>query len=133
MLTTSRIFFVASRESHMPKFISFLHKDKLTPIPAVLFTCITGIAYLLVTDIYSLMTYLGFVQWLAIGACVMIVIVFRYTRPDAIRPVKAPLPFAIIYVTITFLLVIFTFIGAPIESYDFTLGSQKLLQLIPES
>ncbi|CAH8588566.1 unnamed protein product [Schistosoma curassoni] len=164
MLTTSRIFFVASRESHMPRFISFLHKDKLTPIPAVLFTCITGIAYLLVTDIYSLMTYLGFVQWLAIGVCVMIVIVFRYTRPDAKRPVKAPLPFAIIYVTITFLLVIFTFIGAPIESlmglliiftgipvyligcvwknkpkvfqrvlYDFTLGSQKLLQLIPES
>lgn len=38
MLTTSRIFFVASRESHMPRFISFLHKDKLTPIPAVLFT-----------------------------------------------------------------------------------------------
>ncbi|KAH8872803.1 Large neutral amino acids transporter small subunit 1 [Schistosoma japonicum] len=117
MLTTSRIFFVASRESHMPKFISFLHKDKLTPIPAVIFTCATGIAYLLVTDIYSLMTYLGFVQWLAIGVCVMIVIVFRYTRPDVKRPVKAPLPFAIIYVTVTFLLVIFTFVGAPMESF----------------
>ncbi|VDQ08720.1 unnamed protein product, partial [Trichobilharzia regenti] len=38
LLTTSRIFFVASREAHMPKVISFLHTDRLTPIPAVLFT-----------------------------------------------------------------------------------------------
>ncbi|CAH8527588.1 unnamed protein product [Schistosoma turkestanicum] len=76
----------------------------------------------------------------------------------------APLPFAIIYVTVTLLLVIFTFVGAPIESlmgvaiiltgipvyivgcvwknkpiafqralHNFTLGLQKLLQLVPES
>ncbi|VDQ00113.1 unnamed protein product [Trichobilharzia regenti] len=87
MLTTSRIFFVASQEGHMPKFISFIHKDKLTPIPA----CVASLSYLLVTDLYSLMTYLGFVQWLAIGVSVAIVIVFRFTRPNVPRPVKVSL------------------------------------------
>ncbi|VDP86217.1 unnamed protein product, partial [Schistosoma mattheei] len=50
--------------------------------------CITSLCYLLVGDIYSLITYLGFVQWLAIGSCVFIVIVFRITRRHHPRPVK---------------------------------------------
>ncbi|CAH8856213.1 unnamed protein product [Trichobilharzia szidati] len=128
MLTTSRIFFVASQEGQMPKFISFIHKDKLTPIPAVIFTCVASLSYLLVTDLYSLMTYLGFVQWLAIGVSVAIVIVFRFTRPNVPRPVKAPLIFAITYVSITFCLVIFTLIGAPYES---TVGILIILTGIP--
>ncbi|CAH8595804.1 unnamed protein product [Heterobilharzia americana] len=40
VLTTSRIFFVASQVNQMPAFISYLHTDWLTPIPAVLFTCV---------------------------------------------------------------------------------------------
>ncbi|KAF5398813.1 Large neutral amino acids transporter small subunit 2 [Paragonimus heterotremus] len=38
IMTTSRIFFVASQENQMPKLLSFLHVDRLTPIPAVIFT-----------------------------------------------------------------------------------------------
>ncbi|VDP68212.1 unnamed protein product [Schistosoma curassoni] len=38
ILTTSRIFVAASQLKQMPAFISYLHTDRLTPIPAVLFT-----------------------------------------------------------------------------------------------
>nr|CAH8854442.1 unnamed protein product [Trichobilharzia regenti] len=164
LLTTSRIFFVASREAHMPKVISFLHTDRLTPIPAVLFTCITGLAYLLITDIYVLMTYMGFVEWLAVGICVFLVIYFRRTRPNLERPVRVPLFFVYTYLIVTSLLILFTFIGAPTESlmgviiiltgipvylvccvwknkpiafqraiYNISLGTQKLLNVVPET
>ncbi|VDP67681.1 unnamed protein product [Echinostoma caproni] len=116
IMTTSRIFFVASQENQMPRFCSFLHMTQLTPIPAVMITCIVSIVYLLTGSINSLITYLGFVQWLAIGLCVFIVIVFRFTRRDAERPVKAPLVFAIIYVLGTLFLVVFAFVGSPTES-----------------
>ncbi|VDO90450.1 unnamed protein product [Schistosoma curassoni] len=38
ILTTSRIFVAASQLKQMPAFVSYLHTDRLTPIPAVLFT-----------------------------------------------------------------------------------------------
>lgn len=38
MMTTSRIFFVAGEEQQMPRVLAFLHIDKLTPMPAVIFT-----------------------------------------------------------------------------------------------
>ncbi|THD23747.1 Large neutral amino acids transporter small subunit 2 [Fasciola hepatica] len=162
MLTASRVFFVASRENQMPQLVSFLHVDRLTPIPAVIFTCVVSLAYLLVTDIYALITYLGFVQWFAIGLTVAIVLIFRVTRRDTPRPVRAPIMFAVIYVSVTMFLVIFTFVGAPRESlmgvlimltavpvyivgcvwkskpksfqrmlYKCTIGSQKLMRLVP--
>ncbi|KAF6777889.1 hypothetical protein AHF37_03067 [Paragonimus kellicotti] len=128
MLTASRVFFVASQEKQMPQLISFLHVDRLTPIPAVIFTCVVGLAYLLITDIYALITYLGFVQWLAIGATVFIVLLFRCTRRDVPRPVRAPLIFAVVYVSITTFLVIFTFVGAPRESL---MGVLIILTAVP--
>ncbi|TGZ70438.1 hypothetical protein CRM22_003196 [Opisthorchis felineus] len=128
MLTASRVFFVASQENQMPEVVSFLQVDRLTPVPAVFFTCLVTLAYLLVTDIYSLITYLGFVQWTAIGLTVFIVIVFRFTRRDAPRPVKAPLVFAIVYVAVTVSLAIFAFVGAPKESI---MGVLIMLSAVP--
>ncbi len=52
------------------------------------FQCFCSLIYLSVTDIYALMNYLGFVQWLAISVSVAIVIIFRFTRPKAARPVR---------------------------------------------
>ncbi|VDQ01259.1 unnamed protein product [Trichobilharzia regenti] len=116
VLTTSRIFFVASQVNQMPGFFSYLHASRLTPIPAVIFTCIMSLVYLLSGDIFALINYMGFVQWLAIGLCVLIVIIFRFTRPKVPRPVKAPIVFAYIYVLVTLFLIIFAFVGSPQES-----------------
>ncbi|KAA3673559.1 uncharacterized protein DEA37_0000481 [Paragonimus westermani] len=91
IMTTSRIYFVASQENQMPKLLSFLHVDRLTPIPAVIFTCVATLIYIAIGDVNSLIAYLGFVQWMAIGVSVFIVILFRFTRPEMERPVKASL------------------------------------------
>ncbi|KAM7541642.1 hypothetical protein Aperf_G00000032421 [Anoplocephala perfoliata] len=116
MLTTSRIFFVAGEERQMPSIMAFLHIHKLTPLPAVVFTAFFSLLYLSVTDLYKLMNYLGFVQWFAISLSVLIVLIFRITRKDAIRPVRVPIILPIIYVATSTFLIIFSFVGAPMES-----------------
>ncbi|KER21956.1 hypothetical protein T265_09830 [Opisthorchis viverrini] len=117
IMTTSRMFFVAGQQSQMPKLLSCLHMSSLTPIPAVVFTCIFTIVYVVIGEVGSLITYMGFVLWLAIGISVLIVIIFRFTRPTMERPVKVPIVFPFIYVGATLLLVIFAFVGAPTEAY----------------
>ncbi|OON21807.1 putative Asc-type amino acid transporter 1 [Opisthorchis viverrini] len=116
IMTTSRMFFVAGQQSQMPKLLSCLHMSSLTPIPAVVFTCIFTIVYVVIGEVGSLITYMGFVLWLAIGISVLIVIIFRFTRPTMERPVKVPIVFPFIYVGATLLLVIFAFVGAPTEA-----------------
>jgi L-type amino acid transporter 11 len=68
MLTSSRLFFVAGRNEHMPRVLSFINPYLSTPIPAVLFTGILSLCYLLLSDnIYTLINYVQIVNWLAIG------------------------------------------------------------------
>ncbi|TGZ70434.1 hypothetical protein CRM22_003194 [Opisthorchis felineus] len=162
VMTTSRIFFVASQQNQMPKLLSFLQTSNLTPIPAIMLMCGVTIIYVAIGEISSLMNYLGFVKWLSIGISVLIVIIFRFTRRTMERPVKVPIVFPLIFVAVTLFLVIFTFVGAPTEAliglamvfsgavvyvigkvwrhtpqslrkftHDVTVGSQKLLRLVP--
>ncbi|CAL8086426.1 unnamed protein product [Calicophoron daubneyi] len=128
IMTASRIFFVAGQEKQMPRLLALLHMKRLTPIPSVIFTCVVTAFYAVTPSIYSLIIYLGFVQWLAIGLCVFIVIVFRKTRPEAVRPVKAPIIFPIIYVTVTAILVVYSFIEKPFEAL---IGMIIILTAVP--
>ena len=44
--------------------------------------------YLVSTDMYMLINYVSFVNWLAIGLSVVALLYFRYTRPNMNRPIK---------------------------------------------
>ena len=48
LFTTSRLFYVGGREGHMPKVLSMVQVQRLTPLPAVLFmvSCSGGCAVL---------------------------------------------------------------------------------------
>ncbi|KER18895.1 hypothetical protein T265_12109 [Opisthorchis viverrini] len=50
--------------------------------------CATTILYVVIGEVYSLITYLGFVMLLAVAISILIVIIFRFTRPTMERPVK---------------------------------------------
>jgi len=49
---------------------------------------ITTLLYLISTDMYMLINYVSFVNWLAIGLSVVALLYFRYSRPNASRPIK---------------------------------------------
>jgi len=44
--------------------------------------------YLISTDMYLLINYVSFVNWLAIGLSVVALLYFRYSRPNMNRPIK---------------------------------------------
>jgi len=49
---------------------------------------LTSLLYLVSTDMYMLINYVSFVNWLAIGLSVVALLYFRYTRPNMNRPIK---------------------------------------------
>lgn len=78
-----------------------------------------SLVYLMSTDMYSLINYVAFVNWLAIGLSVLALIYFRWSRPDMPRPIKASThnkqPFSsFIHVTMRYVYVLQVWLGWPI-------------------
>uniref|UniRef100_A0A5F9DJG2 Cystine/glutamate transporter n=1 Tax=Oryctolagus cuniculus TaxID=9986 RepID=A0A5F9DJG2_RABIT len=74
VFAVSRLFYVASREGHLPEILSMIHVRKHTPLPAVI-----------------VLHPLTMIMWLFIGLAVAGLIYLRYKRPDMQRPFKVPL------------------------------------------
>ncbi|XP_041051589.1 cystine/glutamate transporter [Carcharodon carcharias] len=91
IFAVARMFYVASREGHLPEILSMIHVRKHTPLPAVIVLYPLTILMLFMSDIYSLLNFLSFARWLFIGLAVTGLIYLRYKRPDMPRPFKVPL------------------------------------------
>ncbi|KAK2163816.1 hypothetical protein LSH36_74g14068 [Paralvinella palmiformis] len=88
LFTSARLFFVGGREGHMPQILSYVQVNRMTPAPAVFFVGLLSLVYLCSTDMYRLINYVAFANWMAIGLCVMALLWFRHQRPNADRPIK---------------------------------------------
>ncbi|KAJ1217338.1 hypothetical protein NDU88_004932 [Pleurodeles waltl] len=91
VFAVSRMFYVASREGHLPEILSMIHVRKHTPLPAVIVLYPLTMVMLFSADIYSLLNFLSFARWLFIGLAVAGLIYLRYKRPDMPRPFKVPI------------------------------------------
>ena len=47
-----------------------------------------SLVYLSSSDMYKLINYSSFVNWLAVGLSVVALLYFRWKRPDAHRPIR---------------------------------------------
>ncbi|CAM4589728.1 unnamed protein product [Leuciscus chuanchicus] len=88
LFTSSRLFFTGAREGHLPRLLAMIHINRCTPIPALLFTCISTLMMLCTSDIYTLINYVGFINYLFYGLTVAGQIVLRIKEPDIHRPIK---------------------------------------------
>ncbi|XP_077135281.1 cystine/glutamate transporter [Ranitomeya variabilis] len=91
VFAVSRMFYVASREGHLPEILSMIHVHKHTPLPAVIVLYPLTMVMLFTGDIYSLLNFLSFARWLFIGLAVLGLIYLRYKRPEMHRPFKVPI------------------------------------------
>ncbi|KAM9086253.1 cystine/glutamate transporter [Megaptera novaeangliae] len=91
VFAVSRLFYVASREGHLPEILSMIHIRKHTPVPAVIVLHPLTMIMLFSGDLYSLLNFLSFARWLFIGLAVAGLIYLRYKHPDMHRPFKVPL------------------------------------------
>ena len=76
---------------------------------------ITTLLYLISTDMYMLINYVSFVNWLAIGLSVVALLYFRYTRPNASRPIKVGVLLCNFFII---LLVVVEYVGLWVHQND---------------
>lgn len=116
LFTSSRLFYVGGRNGHMPQILSMVQIKRLTPMPACLFMGLLSLVYLTSSNMYALINYVSFVNWLAIGLSVTVLLYFRYTRPDMKRPIKISLVWPIVYVIFSLILVLLPMVSSPTET-----------------
>ncbi|XP_021551086.1 large neutral amino acids transporter small subunit 2 isoform X2 [Neomonachus schauinslandi] len=114
LFTSSRLFFAGAREGHLPSVLAMIHVKRCTPIPALLFTCISTLLMLVTSDMYTLINYVGFINYLFYGVTIAGQIVLRWKKPDIPRPIKINLLFPIIYLLFWAFLLIFSLWSEPV-------------------
>ncbi|XP_062850407.1 solute carrier family 7 member 8a isoform X2 [Trichomycterus rosablanca] len=114
LFTSSRLFFAGAREGHLPSLLAMIHVKRCTPIPALLFTCISTLLMLCTSDMYTLINYVGFINYLFYGVTVAGQIVLRIKQPDMQRPIKISLVWPVIYLLFWAFLLIFSLYSEPL-------------------
>eukprot|EP00079_Xenopus_tropicalis_P024226 XP_012816782.1 PREDICTED: B(0,+)-type amino acid transporter 1 isoform X1 [Xenopus tropicalis] len=115
--TSGRLAYVAGREGHMLKFLSYISVKRLTPSPAIVFYGIIGMIYIIPADIDTLINYFSFAVWLFYGLTIAALVVMRFTRKELKRPIKVPIVIPIVMVLISIYLVLAPIIDKPELAY----------------
>jgi len=113
ILSSSRMFFAAAGRGHLPDVLSLIHVTYSTPVPAIIFECLLSLAMLMMKDVYKLINYLTFAEFLFIGIAVSVIPYLRWERPNLARPVSVPLPFAFVFLLICGFLILVPLIDDP--------------------
>ncbi|XP_057618469.1 B(0,+)-type amino acid transporter 1 [Chionomys nivalis] len=115
--TAGRLIYVAGREGHMLKVLSYVSVKRLTPAPALIFYGIIAIIYIIPGDINSLVNYFSFAAWLFYGMTILGLVVMRFTRKDLERPIKVPIVIPILVILVSIFLVLAPIISKPAWEY----------------
>ncbi|XP_060109926.1 B(0,+)-type amino acid transporter 1 [Heteronotia binoei] len=111
--TSGRLIYVAGREGHMLKVLSYISVKRLTPAPAIILYGAIGIIYIIPGDIETLINYFSFATWIFYGLTVLGLIVMRFTRKELKRPIRVPIIIPIIVTLVSIMLVLAPIITAP--------------------
>ena len=115
---TSRTLLSAAREGHFAEPMSYIHRDRRTPIPAMTLIFVLSTIWILVfaNKIQFLVTFFSFSIWIGHGAAIFAVVVLRFRQPNLPRQFKVWIINPIFVTLVSLYLVISPFAKQPIES-----------------
>ncbi|CAM9568708.1 unnamed protein product [Lampetra planeri] len=116
-----RLNYAAAREGHSLPLLAMLSVRHQTPTPAVAFSTLLSVAFVLPTDLIMLTNYFGFVTWLLVGLNCAGLLVLRYREPDLRRPYRVLWPVPVVVVLVCGYLVLAPIVSSPRYEYLFAL------------
>ncbi|CAN8173954.1 unnamed protein product, partial [Coccothraustes coccothraustes] len=114
LFTCSRLFYAGAREGQLPALLAMIHVRRHTPVPALLLTCVSTLLMLVTGDIYTLINYVGFVNYLWYGVTVAGLLLLRWREPRLPRPIKVNLLFPAVYLLFWGALLVFSVWSEPL-------------------
>lgn len=78
--------------------------------------CAVALLMFSTSDIFVLINYLSFNQWLWVGVSILGMLWLRYKRPHMRRPIKVPLVFPIIFLVMCLFLTLMPLYASPTET-----------------
>lgn len=116
LFTSARFFAMGSHEGQLPEILGMISVRRCTPVPALLLTCCMSLLMLCTSDIYVLINYLSFAQWLWTGLVILGMMVLRWTRPDLHRPIRVPLFCPVVFLACSVFLTVVPVFAEPFET-----------------
>ncbi|CAH1117381.1 unnamed protein product [Phaedon cochleariae] len=128
LFTSSRLFQTGSQEGHLPDLFSFIHVKRSTPVPSLIFTCLTSLAMLLISDVYVLINYYGQILWLSTAASISGMLWLRHKQPDLPRPIRVNTLIPVLFLAACVFLILFPI---PTQPWNTVIGAAITLSGIP--
>lgn len=122
IFASGRLCYVAARDGHLPSLLSFLHLQRHTPIPSMMYTLLVSCLLIIPFDLGSLIGIFSFTAWIFYGLTASTVLILRYRNRNTVTDsYKVPLIVPILVICYSTYLVFVPLIYLPKPEYTYVL------------